>query len=275
MKSIIFTSLIICALWASTFAAESTTKAPLKVKPGEVNKSPECQKILKEYGVMVKPTLLIRGKKFPQTIPEIDEHCKLGQKLYKGFNLYKKCLTGLGRQALVILNHGIRKFIRSICNTPAKKEAVVRDLKCATNTTLPGWSDCLETVDRQLVYVSKNSSDDKFIGNLCCIYTEATECIKAGTGTMKNCDKKANTTKFFISGVDQVLKEVLDFVCGRYQYKEDCEANNADGLKQLRKVAARKDVRPDDEFLIGPVIEAVVKLGRDDDEDDGGKDKDN
>lgn len=81
---------------------------------------------MKENGRILRPVLLVGGDKFPLTIPEVDAHCDLGKKIYKGFTAYRKCVKGLGRQALIILNHGIRKYMRSICTSKKRKEGKSR-----------------------------------------------------------------------------------------------------------------------------------------------------
>lgn len=253
----------------SVVSASSTTALNTSAKSKPYNTSEECMKLLDVHGKMVRPTILVGINKFPLTTAEIDALCVEGNKIYKGFSAYKRCMGGLPRQALQILNHGIRKFIRSICSSPKKKADTVRDLKCATNQTLSGWTKCITTVDRQLRHVAANSTETGILGDLCCVYTEALDCIKLKTGTVDGCDKNANTTKFLFASINSVLKEVLDFVCGRYQYKEECVLNNPDGVRMLRAIAARNEpyVEGSSAFLISPILESITRFLQDDDED--------
>ncbi|XP_074600176.1 uncharacterized protein LOC141854405 [Brevipalpus obovatus] len=260
------------AITLSASFSTSTIVTPLitRLTTGEkllAQDSEECQKILAMNGPMVRPILLVGGDKFPLTIPEVDAHCELGKRLYKGFNAYKKCVKGLLRQSLIILNHGIRKFMRSICNSKQKKEDTIIELKCAMKDTLPGWTHCLESVNRQLDWAARNSTDKNLLSNLCCVYTEATECVRTRTGTVPGCNSKADTSKFLLSSMDAVLKEALDFVCGRYQHREDCVANNPEGVKILREIAEKNEGNVEDPFLINPILMAVNRLAGDDDTD--------
>lgn len=103
---------------------------------------------------------------------------------------------------------------------------------------------------------------------MCCLYNDAVECIRKGTGTTDGCHPKANTTKFFMNGLNVVLKEVLDFVCGKYQHKEDCERENPQGVQNLRRIAAEQtSVIEEKPFLIPPVLRAVGRLASDEDEE--------
>jgi len=82
----------------------------------------KCEKIRKEYGPLAKKALFVDAKSFPQDSKEMDLHCDLGRKLYLGLRTYTRCLKGLGRQSLSILNHGIRRNLRPRCANQAKKE---------------------------------------------------------------------------------------------------------------------------------------------------------
>ncbi|XP_074600177.1 uncharacterized protein LOC141854406 [Brevipalpus obovatus] len=226
----------------------------------------ECQKILDESGSMVRPVVMVGVNKFVATLPEVNNHCEMGGKLYKGFNEYKKCLKGLARQALHILNQGIRKFMRSLCNSTKKKEVALRDLNCADKSTLRGWTQCIETTNLQLDWVYRNSSQDDVLGNLCCVYSEALDCVRSQTNTKSGCDKKANTTKFFTSSIDFVFKDVMDFVCGNYQGKDDCVKKNPEGLKKLRSINSSKQPILNNAFLIEPLIKTVARLSSEDEE---------
>lgn len=140
------------------------------------------------------------------------------------------------------------------------------ELKCASDNTLRGWTGCLETINRQLDWAARNSSDQKLIGNLCCVYGEATECIKTNTATVPSCNPKADTSKFLLSSMDAVLKEVLDYVCGKYQHKDDCAKHNPEGVQQLKLIAENDRREVEGPILIAPILQAVNRLSSDDEE---------
>ena len=115
-------------------------------------------------------------------------------------------------------------------------------------------------------WVNRNSSQNDVLGNLCCAYAEAIECVKDRTSTRSNCDKRASTTRFFISSIDHVFKDVMDFVCGNYQGRDDCVNKNPEGLKKLRMISSAKQPILDNAFLIEPLIKTVARLSTDDEE---------
>lgn len=119
----------------------------------------------------------------------------------------------------------------------------------------------MDDANRQFEWVSSNSSEKLLVLNLCCIYAEVMSCINEKTATEKGCDREANTSKRFASSVEYIFVDNIDFMCGRYQYKEDCERDNPEGLKQLRLVAATEsEPNYNSSFLVGPYLDIIDRL---------------
>ena len=228
------------------------------------NSTESCESIFNETAALVEPVLLIGSKKFPLTIAEIDEHCKLGTDVYKRVRKYGKCLQGLARQTLLIYLHGLKRFIRSICNSTKKKQEAIDDLRCADSRTLKGWNNCMNTVNRQLNFVGFNSTSVGVVGDVCCIYSTVIGCLERSTGTIPGCSPKADTTRFFKHSLSLVLKEVIELICSKYSSESDCIANNPEGLAKI-KAAGLAEIPVEGAYLISPLLKIVNKLSDDSD----------
>lgn len=250
----------------TSFCCLTLAAAQGKAKGEDIfqNSTESCEQIFNETASLVEPILLVGSKSFPITIPEIDAHCKLGNDVYKRARKYGKCLQGLARQTLQIYLHGLRRFIRSICQSTAKKQDAINDLKCATDGTLEGWNMCLDGTNRQLDFVSDNSTSVGVVGDVCCIYSSLLNCIDQRTGTKSDCTPKGNTTKFFKTSIALVLKEVIELICSRYATEQECAANNPDGLVRI-KLAAETNRTVDGAYLLSPLLKIVNKLSDDSD----------
>lgn len=247
---------------------EKTTTTPKsQLPPQNSTEVQECDLIRKQYGRMARKVLFIGIERFPQDMEEMEYHCALGMKLSQGLRIYaKNCLKGLGRQTLSILNHGIRKNLRPRCLNLEKRKAMLTELKCATNSTLDGWSHCLRGVDRQLRYFSEQNTMKNFFPNMCCLYIGGKECIRESAKTREGCAQGANVQRFFISTMDAVVKDVLDLVCGKFERLEQCYEKNPDGMVIINDIRANgtDSQEAEDTFIIEPMLDLTSKLASDD-----------
>ncbi|XP_074594355.1 uncharacterized protein LOC141849774 [Brevipalpus obovatus] len=246
---------------------ESTTTIPeSELLPQNTTEAQRCDLIRKQYGRMARRVLFVSIERFPQDMEEMEYHCALGMKLSQGLRVYAKCLKGLGRQTLSILNHGIRRNLRPRCVNLKKRQAMLTELRCATNSTLSGWSHCIRGVDRQLRYFSQQNTMKNFFPNMCCLYLSGKECIRESAKTQEGCAQGANVRRFFVSTMDAVVKDVLDLVCGQFQKIEQCYQKNPDGMVIINDIRANGTDPPEAEetFIIEPMLNLTSKLASDD-----------
>lgn len=223
-----------------------------------------CREIVSQYGNDIRSVLLVGNFAFPTSREAIDAHCALGDRVYKALRKFStSCLTSLPRQLFSIFLRGLRKLIKNVCHASKEKERAIEILKCTTDASLPGWNVCLNVANRQFESTAINSTDAQLFGDLCCMYNQLENCVRANLQKRPECASKPfEVSKFFQQMIDATLKDVMDIACTKYATEGECIKNNADGLIRL-KGAADANFEVNDIFLIGPLLKIFPRLAND------------
>lgn len=223
-----------------------------------------CREIVSQYGNDIRRVLLVGNFAFPTTRQAIDAHCSLGDRVYKALRKFStSCLTSLPRQLFSIFLRGLRKLIKNVCHANKEKERAIEILKCTTDSSLPGWNVCLNVANRQFEATAINSTDAQLFGDLCCMYNQLENCVKANLQNRPECSNKSfEVSKFFQQMIDATLKDVMDIACTKFATENECIKNNNEGLIRL-KSAADANFEVNDIFLIGPLLKIFPRLAND------------
>ncbi|XP_053200686.1 serine-rich adhesin for platelets-like [Panonychus citri] len=223
-----------------------------------------CREIVSQYGNDIRRVLLVGNFAFPTSRESIDAHCALGDRVYKALRKFStSCLTSLPRQLFSIFLRGLRKLIKNVCHANKEKERAIEILKCTTESSLPGWNHCLNVANRQFESTAINSTDAQLFGDLCCMYNQLENCVRANLQKRSECSSKSfEVSKFFQQMIDATLKDVMDIACTKYATEGECIKNNNDGLTRL-KSAADANFEVNDIFLIGPLLKIFPRLAND------------
>lgn len=173
---------------------------------------------------------------------------------------FRPCLKTFSRSVYGIAISALRRTVKTICASDAKKQELINAFECLqSEAQLNSVFQIMHKITAEIDYVSKNTPIQRLLPNMCCGYHKTMHDVSVMLDGM--CPTQV-TKIYILNLVHSIFGDVLDVGCGKYSSDGECRKLIPDDMAIIDNIAneVEKNNTVFDHSPIVPLLTVMERL---------------